>query len=1211
MWVKVVALTLIQSFLGWNAASAAVSERSMWQQRGKVSQIGTSVSSNTLEQESLQKGLFAEYFVPENAGTINEFWVPKGMDKKALSSSKLLIHVRDAHCNYEAQGNIAKVIDNFVSSNGLSFVAVEGAEGGLDYSLLRSFPNYDVLSNASDSIMKLGRLTGAEYANINSRKDFELFGAEDMKVYKSNLNNFRNTLKYKKEGVEFVAQIKDALNTLKANMYTPELKELEEMSSLYNNREISFVDYCQYLYNLPAAEKVRSGYKNFALLMEAIRVQDLIDFSQIDTEKTELVNELARAITRDDLSTLSRASIDFRRGKLSTAKYYETLGALAKEAQVDVASYKNLRPYMVYLNVYEQIDSAELFQEKETLETEIKRSLFKNLDQARLDKLSKNADILEKVFAVRLTNADLAYFQDFRTDFTAWEFKSFIQEQAPKYNLTFNVDFSKDPIDKYLPELEAFYMEAKTRDAILVDNALAQMDLEGDKVGALISGGFHTAGITSYLRSKNVPYMVVTPRILREDVNNPYLELITGEKLPVEKLITQEFLFSLQITLDDKGNTEEIGTLAGNSSTLSNEDRAAWNAKAGFTNGQAGSLDGVNFVYQTVGNNLQFFTEDQAGLTAALQKLGKTVESLPLPDGSAVAQTEDKGSALKGDIQDASQAPLKAESQVAVAIDDLVIGNAAVKALVEAAVAKAGKGVPVYVSELKADQGYVGINQPDLALETAIKDQHVAIAFQDRVVLAEGLLYLIGGRYDLANPAAQAEAVDELVAIINHERSVSESLSKGLDRAAAHKEAVQVDQAAIATIASLNEAITNANLEGDNVALLQAYTFLDGRTVDANAELSQAVQALKAATTPEASKAASSAVVLAQNTLRDSTNTAVNQALVSRDNAIVPEALTRAASQDQLLGLFISDDKAYIADSAPVIGEGLDKAKKFELPEGFRQAVVANGISRVVFADNVSTATRARILATVIEPNTDVTQIVIPGVVISAVKVGEKDIRVSVQTDVQGENAAATKEAFEGTLSASEGFIADTVNQGDADVTVVVNADGLYDANGQLSAEALGTLKLSIAQHSRIPGLKVAVVGSNVAGIKDEITNVLGAERVIDQDKIDAKSKLALITVEGVSAADLGIDTKKVLSLPKIADATKETVRFDAAFGVATAWAINNDLASIFSQIQPLLLALGLNEEAAKAFVDGGVFNFAPVAPQQINLKAIALWIAA
>ena len=294
IWVKVVALTLIQTFLGWNAATAAVTGRSLWEQRGKISQIGTSVSSNILEQENLQKALFSDYFVPETAGTINEFWVPKGMDQEALSSSKLLIHVRDAHCNYEAQGNIAKIITNFTETNGLNFVSVEASEGDFDYSLLNSYPDYRVRRNVSDAFMKMGRITGVDYANINAEEPFIQFGAETQSVYNSNLENFRKSLTYKEDGVNFIRQIKESLAALKANMYTPELKELEEMATLYDNREISFVDYCQYLFNLPAAENVRSGYKNFAYLMEAIRVQDLVDFSQVDSEKDALVTELVR-----------------------------------------------------------------------------------------------------------------------------------------------------------------------------------------------------------------------------------------------------------------------------------------------------------------------------------------------------------------------------------------------------------------------------------------------------------------------------------------------------------------------------------------------------------------------------------------------------------------------------------------------------------------------------------------------------------------------------------------------------------------------------------------------------------------------------------------------------------------------------------------------------------------------------------------------------
>ncbi len=1196
MWVKVVALTLVQSFLGWNAATAAVSDRSMWQQRGKVSQLGTSMSSNSLEQETLQKSLFAEYFVPETAGTINEFWAPKGMDTQALSSSKLLIHVRDAHCNYEAQGNIAAVIDNFVKNNELAFVAVEGAEGNIDYSLLNSFPDYEVRSEVSDAFMQMGRLSGAEYANINTKQPFELFGAEKMAVYHSNLNNFRDTLTYKKEGVEFVGQIKQALNTLKENIYTPELKELEEMSSLYNNREISFVDYCQYLYNLPAAEQVRGGYKNFAFLMEAIKVQELIDFSQIDTEKTELVNELARLVPREDLTTLSQATIDFRRGKLSTAKYYETLKSLAQGAKVELASYKNLRPYMLYLNVYEQIDSAQLFQEKETLEAEIKRGLFKNLDQARLDKLSKNADVLEKLFSVRLTNADLSYFQDFRTDFTAWEFQNFIQEQAPKYNLTFNVDFSKDPIEKYLPKLEAFYMEAKTRDQILVDNTLAQMDLEGKNVAALVSGGFHTAGMTSYLRSKNIPYIVVTPRILKEDVNNPYLNLIGGELLPVEKILSGDFQFSLAVEIKNPETLKTLTTALGTNPTAAADLLAEFKKQANGSSYEIerqGQLDGVPALIFSVNGNSYLAVDSKhasfSQITAkypelAFTSLGNTAFASAKP--------------LKGNITKEAETAFakKANDIVASSLNDFQTSKRGLQAFITSAV-DAAKGLlttddeKAGLSNIQVWSGDVNTYKyPSLSQTAKLpSDQHEIINMNNQVIVSDHTIALAAARAQLGDK----KAVTLLAGKLAHESLEAKLISKGIDAKTAHEQALKsVDV----------EALKQAGISGvSTLAALGAYldsTKTDDKAfVDANAKLAQALKTYS----EDSSEANAVAAYFAEVELRSvSTNTSVKEILAKEDQTILATALAKLTPKG-VSG--ISAEKGLLITG---FGAELGEVTGVKIPSSVFEYLKEKGVVSLMISPNVSdikdrvaiytqalTEAKGQSVDALINSN-------VTGVTASPIKVSESSNIVVVESTVATNKVAVDQMQALATIAIA------SADQGDQDYFISVSSDDVTTDEAKASLK-LGALTVARANSK----IKFVIQGKDAATLTQalstlpEIAKQIATESEANE-QIQKGAKLLRMTSQDLKASA----NEKVLKVEK-------NGRFDVytALGAYLVTAAdNNALEAYRSQIVALLVEIGMKDKVQQDSFFANPFNgniTLPTTPLDINILTYKLAIAA
>lgn len=1237
IWVKVVALTLIQTFLGWNAATAAVTGRSLWEQRGKISQIGTSVSSNILEQENLQKALFSDYFVPETAGTINEFWVPKGMDQEALSSSKLLIHVRDAHCNYEAQGNIAKIITNFTETNGLNFVSVEASEGDFDYSLLNSYPDYRVRRNVSDAFMKMGRITGVDYANINAEEPFIQFGAETQSVYNSNLENFRKSLTYKEDGVNFIRQIKESLAALKANMYTPELKELEEMATLYDNREISFVDYCQYLFNLPAAENVRSGYKNFAYLMEAIRVQDLVDFSQVDSEKDALVTELVRKITREDLTELSQVTIDFQRGKLSTANYYQFLENQAKDVQVDLASYKNLRPYMLYLNIYEEIDSAELFQEKETLEAEVKRSMFKNLDQARLDKLSKNADILEKVFSVRLTNSDLNYFQEFRTDFTVYEFESFIREHAPRYNLAVNIDFSVDPLDIYLPKLEAFYSEARTRDALLVENTLAQMDLEGINTGMLVSGGFHTAGITAYLRSKNIPYMVVTPRILREDVNNPYLDLISGGLLPVEKFLLNDFLLTLGVPPSDDAVAAVTGAMS-----LAGGPAPAWQAKA--VDALAGRTverkifagNDVLVQYNEAGQVVGIVPE--TGSEGAVEEAIKTAAreagvedpqvsrtAIPGAEGAEVVRADaDTAEGVRGKMSPEEAALVAKAAETAVSFQAFVDAQTGgIKDVLDTAILPA---LRIYLARLfENDEAKVEAALADLQVFTAENQlgagnrerQHPGFVNPQTGVpyVSRGYLVLLANDVRSGDPIAQSL----FVGLVAHELfTASQYPARQDEQAAVHTDALAAVDSNI-----IKEQIVPALRLPEEVAtklnsLDQLLTSPDSATEAQNAALANAAAEVEAAPDDAANIAAAlSAEVAARSSVGRETPGPEAAVFAQVDRAVAPTLIASLAGKDAFVAINVAEKTVVTSQENPAAIDEVQEDAQTKVDPELSAVLAEKGVQSVVLASGVSAEAKRAVLEIVLGQDIDfsaddaATQVVgsVPGVQAQVFRYDSKGFAIVLQPKVDEDQTVTSA------LVNSRAILANIQGVEQPNL-ITIDVDDMY-RNGTIVEESLDALRVGVADVSNNTSIRFQLVSKEdparavqVAAALEK-TKVAKTGRILVGEEIPDDLNIAKRSLISSNAALIEAQPSevKVISLT----GTAKIVAYNAALPLAAIAMVQDPATIAFAIELSNKLGLGLTESEVRAFIvsPSGNINFPTIQELQINTLSIRLAIAA
>ncbi|MGB2600811.1 MAG: hypothetical protein WBD12_02200, partial [Candidatus Omnitrophota bacterium] len=60
--------------------------------------------------------------------------------KYSGKNDKVVIHIQDAHCNYEAQSNINRMLDQLTKECRIDIISVEGAEGIVDTTWFRAFP---------------------------------------------------------------------------------------------------------------------------------------------------------------------------------------------------------------------------------------------------------------------------------------------------------------------------------------------------------------------------------------------------------------------------------------------------------------------------------------------------------------------------------------------------------------------------------------------------------------------------------------------------------------------------------------------------------------------------------------------------------------------------------------------------------------------------------------------------------------------------------------------------------------------------------------------------------------------------------------------------------------------------------------------------------------------------------------------------------------
>lgn len=455
------------------------------------------------------------------------------------AQDRMIIHIQDAHCVYEAQKNIIGLVKDFYKNHNVRLVAVEGADAYFDADELASFPISSVKKDVADYFLKNGRITGVEYMLVEDELPLAVRGAESRDLYIDNYNAYMECMPKDDDAVvKLIGSISDAYEALKPEMLNDQLMALDAQAQQYREGSLQFVDYSMYLIDLAKNMDVSlAGYENFAKLIEVRNQEENIDFAKILTESSNLIDELSGKVTKDQLTQLLNKNLFYKIGKISPYVFYSFLREVCRDAEVDMAAYPNVVAYTDYLALYQSIDDIQISQELATLEDAIEDGLASSSDQKELLALVHNVSILQKMISLKVSKSELNYYRENKDQFTEDRLVSFLLKHVPVYGVPFNFSADFSPIASRIPIVDKFYHIANKRNEALIENTIAEMDLEDSNIAILITGGFHTEGISDILKREDIAYHVVSPAITEAPVDNPYLARLSGVPTAVEEML--------------------------------------------------------------------------------------------------------------------------------------------------------------------------------------------------------------------------------------------------------------------------------------------------------------------------------------------------------------------------------------------------------------------------------------------------------------------------------------------------------------------------------------------------------------------------------------------------------------------------------------------------------------------------------------------------
>ncbi len=562
MWQRILAGVTAVTFLCTSTAPAAVTNL-----RGRVGShrsVFAGKNAATLEAfKELLPSELADIYIPTTLGHVEERFVG--------SDPRFVLITQDIHANYEAQNNIAGIMQFLQTGKtrgNFPLMALEGGDAEVDPFLFKAMDDEAIRSQLIDYFIKEGSITGAERYLIETKVPAKGIGVEEADAYMQNLQHFRKSYE-QKEGIRKDVQvISNFLSKLKPLVFTEELKEMNQKGHEFNENKIKFTDYCAFLKDMAQKHGVNiQGHKNFNLVVQMTEMEKTYDKDKVQDEKAKMIEAIQAKAVKEDAKALLEKVLLFKLGKISNTDFYGFVLDMAHKCQIDSKDYPNLVKFAESTKLFDQINVGEVSKECERISLAIRETMYKNPEQRDLDQLDTHVATMNRLLDLSLTREELAWYESCRGAWAGEAIANFLQKMSKNYGIPIEVTDDIKTITERFLEMHGFYEAAKKRDEIMLNKTLAAMDSEKKKTAVLVVGGFHSKGVSEKLRGKGISYAVVTPRFMQDDSEKVYLSQMLNEETPFARFLARRgsrlapmllFLNQMSKLAKDPANAEKI-----------------------------------------------------------------------------------------------------------------------------------------------------------------------------------------------------------------------------------------------------------------------------------------------------------------------------------------------------------------------------------------------------------------------------------------------------------------------------------------------------------------------------------------------------------------------------------------------------------------------------------------------------------------------------
>ncbi|MDD5218385.1 MAG: hypothetical protein PHS88_09830, partial [Candidatus Omnitrophica bacterium] len=599
------AILFINSTILWSAPALPAFQNPVVSAQSPENEIIQVLNQLPADLGFLQKSYIPE-FATKNPPASKEAELPE--NNQALTP--FVVHIQDAHSNPDAQARIRDMLNwldvQFGSKEGIPamIVTLEGTVGAIHPEYLELFSEFP---EANESFVKdlheKGELNGAElfaWDQYKKRKagqsqPVEIRGAETPELYRDNLKMFRDLLMEQGQVDSGLKPLRGLIEIAKSRILNPELRDfLRAKEQSKHNPPVYFTHELA-----KAADRVLGI--DLKDRIEQLRFPNLTRLIYLSETEPALRQEAAKSEWKTIRGKLTEAGVgeewlsildgyweNTKAHPMPLRRAFEKVFENAKARGIPFADYPNYVAWASYALLSQEVKSQELFEEVKRLEQAIEEKLAAKEDEKKFLEIYRDYVLFEKLLHLELTRSELD------------QLEALDGRLLPK-NLAVRVaslsGYSKDgkadgsvktkveslkvkELEGYFNRAGQFYLDARRRDEALLENTIKAAREHRSKVLVMVTGGFHTEGLTSLMEERKIAHMVFAPRITKVDGGGIYHKVMRRENADVSDYFKDPSLLNKQEALFFKGLVEQAAPALATKYQVPAEDLPKWVAQA-------------------------------------------------------------------------------------------------------------------------------------------------------------------------------------------------------------------------------------------------------------------------------------------------------------------------------------------------------------------------------------------------------------------------------------------------------------------------------------------------------------------------------------------------------------------------------------------------------------------------------------------------------